>query len=76
MKAFALFSLALFASTLAQDNILQVEIEEVDQNLGFVPPSQDDNDLQDLSGSCTCKQILVSSLGEGQHLQAGKLTLI
>ena len=38
-----------------------------ENNIGFPPPSYGG----DLGVSCDCKQILVSSLGEAQHIQPG-----
>ena len=35
--------------------------------VGFPPPSYN----SDLGASCDCKQVLVSSLGEAQHIQPG-----
>ena len=36
-------------------------------DVGFPPPSYSG----DLGASCDCKQVLVSSLGEAQHIQPG-----
>ena len=36
-------------------------------DVGFPPPSYNN----DLGASCDCKQVLVSSLGEAQHIQPG-----
>ncbi len=40
---------------------------------GLASPPSGDEEETGLTASCPCKQLLVSSLGEAQHLQAGAM---
>ena len=42
-------------------------------DVGFLPPTNSNAQSQSSTRACSCKQLLVSSLGQAQHVQPSKL---
>lgn len=53
-------------------NEIHVEESDFSDNDAFEPPIKTDDLNVTLTSSCTCKSVLVSSLGDAQHIQAGQ----